>query len=64
LNSTPFRILRVDGRTLGTKPVAAGDTHVTFTAELSTGSHQPAPVFTLAGGGELGAYYAVVSFVR
>jgi arylsulfatase B len=57
-------VLRLDGHTLGSKPVAAGDTQVTFTTTLTAGSHQLAPVFTLAGGGELGAYYAVVSFVR
>ena len=57
-------VLRVDGRTLGTKPVAAGDTHVTFTTTLTAGSHQLAPVFTLADGGELGAYYTVVATVR
>ncbi len=57
-------VLRVDGRTLGTKPVAAGDTQITFTTTLTAGSHQLAPVFTLADGGELGAYYAVVTFVR
>jgi arylsulfatase B len=56
--------LRLDGQTLGTKPVAAGDTHVTFTTRLTAGSHQLAPVFTLADGGELGAYYAVVTTVR
>jgi arylsulfatase B len=57
-------VLRVDGQMLGSKPVAAGDTQVTFTTTLTAGSHQLAPVFTLADGGELGAYYAVVTFVR
>jgi arylsulfatase A-like enzyme len=57
-------VLRLDGQTLGTKPVAPGDTHVTFTTTLTAGSHQLAPVFTLADGGELGAYYSVVTTVR
>jgi hypothetical protein len=57
-------VLRVDGHTLGTKPVAPGDNHVTFVMQLTAGSHQLAPVFILADGGELGAFYAVVSFVR
>jgi arylsulfatase A-like enzyme len=56
--------LRINGKTLGTKPVTANDTHVTFTAKLTAGSHQLAPIFMTAKGDELGAYYAVVTFVR
>lgn len=57
-------VLRIDGRDLDRKPVAAADTHVTFTTSLRPGSHQLAPVFKLASGDELGAYYAVVTFMR
>lgn len=56
--------LRLNGRNLETKPVGATDTHVTFTAKLTAGSHQLAPVFTTADGSEVGAYYTIVTFVR
>ncbi len=56
--------LRLNGRDLATKPVGPRDTQVTFTATLTAGSHQLAPVFTTATGDELGAYYAVVTWVR
>jgi len=52
--------LRVDGRELESKPVSAGDVQITFTATLSAGSHQLAPVLITANGDELGAYYATV----
>jgi hypothetical protein len=55
--------LRIDGRNLGTKPVSATDTHVTFNTAFTAGSHQLAPVFTAASGDELGAYYVVVTAV-
>ena len=51
--------LRIDGTDLETKPVAESDVHVTFTVELSKGSHELAPVFHV-GESELGAFYAVV----
>ena len=53
--------LRVDGRDLASAPVRATDTAVTFTATLTAGSHQLAPVFQSAEGHEVGAYYAVVT---
>lgn len=55
--------LRLDGRELESKPVSGGDVQITFTAELSAGSHQLAPVFVTATGDEVGAYYAVVKAV-
>ena len=53
--------LRLNGRDVETKAVAAGDVQITFTATLTAGSHQLSPVFTTANGDELGAYYAVVA---
>jgi arylsulfatase A-like enzyme len=56
--------LRVDGREVESKPVAGGDTQITFAATLAAGSHQLAPVFITAAGDEVGAYYTVVTAVR
>ncbi|WP_411825532.1 arylsulfatase [Luteolibacter sp. AS25] len=53
--------IRMDGKDIETKPVSEGDTNITFTAELTKGSHQLAPVFTTADGKEVGAYYLIVS---
>jgi len=52
--------LRVDGHELETKPVQSGDKEVTFTAELTAGSHQLAPIFMDEAGNEVGAYYAII----
>ncbi|MEZ5299198.1 MAG: hypothetical protein R3F11_00770 [Verrucomicrobiales bacterium] len=52
--------LRIDGRDLESKPVGAGDSAITFTAELKAGSHQLAPVFHFDGG-EVGAYYVIAT---
>ncbi|MBM3860176.1 MAG: arylsulfatase [Verrucomicrobia bacterium] len=54
-------ILRIDGRELARKPVAAGAKEVTFNVKLTGGSHQLAPVFTSNDGNEVGAYYVVVT---
>jgi len=51
--------LRLDGKDLQTKPVSDQDTRITFTANLTKGSHQLAPVF-LTEKGEIGAYYVIV----
>ncbi len=51
--------LRLNGKDLETKSVSETDTRITFTAELTKGSHQLAPVF-LHDKGEVGAYYVVV----
>ncbi len=56
--------LRLDGHDLESKPVSAADTQIAFTASLTAGSHQLAPVFITADGDEVGAYYAVVTFVE
>jgi len=53
--------LRIDDRDLETKPVEADDRDVTFTATLTAGSYQLAPVFVDAEGNEVGAYYAIVT---
>jgi hypothetical protein len=42
------------------KLVGEEDVMVTFTTELTVGSHQLSPVFLTHGGGEIGAYYAIV----
>jgi arylsulfatase B len=52
--------LRIDGNDLETKPVQSGDKEVTFTVELTAGSHQLAPIFTDEAGNEVGAYYAII----
>jgi len=52
--------LRLNGKDLETKPVGEEDTHITFTAQLTKGSHQLAPVF-LHDKGEVGAYYVIVT---
>lgn len=51
--------LRLNDNDIATKPVDAKDAHITFTAELTKGSHQLAPVFH-HDRGEVGAYYVVV----
>lgn len=53
-------VLRVDGRELDSQPVSGGDIQITFTATLTAGPHQLAPVFITATGDEVGAYYTVV----
>jgi arylsulfatase B len=57
-------ILRAGGRELGRQPIPAGAREVTFTTRLEAGPLALAPVFRLPAGDELGAYYAVVTFVR
>ena len=52
-------ILRINGKDLETKPVSETDTQITFTVELTKGSHELAPVF-LHDKGEVAAYYAIV----
>jgi arylsulfatase B len=54
-------VLRLDGRDLARKPVSGDDTAITFTTDLPAGSHRLAPVFLTRKGGEVGAFYAVVS---
>ena len=53
--------LRIDGHALETKPVAATDTLVSFTATLLVGSYRLSPVFTTAAGDEVGGYYCIVT---
>lgn len=53
--------LRLDSRDLATKPVQPGDKEISFTAQLTAGSHQLAPVFLDASGNEIGAYYAIIT---
>lgn len=52
--------LRLNGKDLEAKPVQPGDTAVTFTAQLTAGSHQLAPTFCDAAGNAIGAYYAII----
>ena len=52
--------LRVDGKDLASAPIAGEATSVRFTARLTEGSHQLAPVFIMADGREIGAYYLIV----
>lgn len=51
--------LRLNGKDIANKPVGEKDTHITFTAKLTKGSHQLAPIF-LTDRGEIGAYYVTV----
>ena len=53
--------LRLNDKDLETKSVSAGDTHITFTAKLTKGSHRLAPTFILENGKEVGAYFAIVT---
>ncbi len=53
--------MRLDGKDVETKPIPEGAKEVTFTAELTRGSHELAPVFATADGKEVGAYYLTVS---
>ena len=50
-------VLRIDDRDMESKPVGENDNKITFITELKAGSHQLAPVFLTADGGEVGAYY-------
>ena len=52
--------LRLNGKDFETKPVTEKETHITFTTDLTKGSHQLAPVFHL-NEGEVGAYYTVIT---
>lgn len=53
--------LRLNGQDLETKPVQPGEQEVTFTAQLTAGSHQLAPIFADDAGNEIGAYYAILT---
>jgi len=55
--------LRIDGKDIESKPVGEAETKVTFTAELTAGSHQLSPVFKTADGNEIGAFYLIVKKV-
>jgi arylsulfatase B len=52
--------LRLNGKTLQTKPVTKGAKSVVFQAELTKGKHELAPFFSVPEG-ELGCYYAVIT---
>lgn len=52
--------LRIDGKDIESKPVGKKDLRVTFTTELTTGSHELSPIF-LTDTGAVGAYYAIVT---
>lgn len=54
-------VLKIDGKEIATQPVTEKDTTITFTTQLEEGSIQLAPVFITESGGEIGAYYAVVT---
>jgi|TARA_B110000037_G_scaffold17525_3_gene18220 arylsulfatase B len=54
-------VMRLNGKDIASKNIPEWATQVTFTAELTEGSHQLAPVFTTADGKEVGAYYLIVS---
>jgi arylsulfatase A-like enzyme len=55
--------LRIDGEDLETRSVGEAETAIGFTAVLAAGSHRLAPVFVLADGGEVGAYYCTVTLL-
>ncbi|YCM44437.1 arylsulfatase [Verrucomicrobiaceae bacterium 227] len=57
--TTQKATLRIDGKDLESKPVTADDTVITFTVELSQGSHQLSPYFEMENA-FLGAYYCTV----
>ena len=57
---TQTAVLRIDNKDLDSKPVSATDTAITFTVELTAGSHKLAPYFKLAKG-ILGGYYCTVT---
>jgi len=52
-------VLRLNDKEVDKKPVSETDAHITFTADLTKGSHKLAPVF-ITETGEVGAYYVVV----
>ena len=52
--------LRINGKDLETKPVAATDVMVTFETKLTKGVHRLSPYFHIPWG-ELGSYYAVAT---
>jgi arylsulfatase B len=56
-------VLRIDGKDLGRKPVAAGADEVSIVTELKQGSYKLAPVFEISEG-ELGAYYVIVTHLE
>jgi arylsulfatase B len=53
-------VLRLNGRDLDKQTIQTSDRSITFTTELTSGSHQLAPVFIDAKGNEIGAYYAII----
>ncbi|MEM1084702.1 MAG: arylsulfatase [Verrucomicrobiota bacterium] len=55
-------VLRIDDREFGRKPIQEKDAEVSFVADLKKGSARLSPYFLIPQG-ELGAYYAVVTWV-
>ncbi len=53
-------VLKIDGKEVAQAAVKDGATSVTFTAELTKGSHKITPYFELENGKHLGAYYLIV----
>ncbi|MDA1006116.1 MAG: N-acetylgalactosamine-4-sulfatase, partial [Verrucomicrobia bacterium] len=53
-------VLRIDGKELERKPVGPKDIMITFTADLTAGSHKFSPLF-LTEAGEIGAFYAILT---
>lgn len=56
--------LRINDKDLDTREVWRTDKKITFTTSFKAGSHKLQPVFRLAEGGEIGAFYAVVRKVK
>ena len=53
--------LVIDGKTIETKPVGKEDVAISFTVDLTEGSHKLSPHFLLESGGKVGSYYLLVS---
>lgn len=60
-------ILKLDGKIVESQPVSKNDTEVSFTVQLTAGSHQLAPYFLFKAdklNGQLGAYFCEVTPAR
>jgi arylsulfatase B len=57
-------VLRINGTDLESRPVGDDDVEVSFNVKLEAGSHQLAPIFTTSDGNQIGAYYAVITFLQ
>lgn len=57
-------VMRINGTDLESKKVGDDDVEISFIVKLESGSNQLAPVFITGDGDQVGAYYAVITYLH